>query len=289
MAVAGDTSYLASGLLEQIIAEAIIQLGDAGVTSKLVRQEYRPKGDQVSFQVYNAGTHQITSGDVGSVTDGSEISAAYLGSEKKTITLALYGVRTDVYDDTNYSSAQDPAQYIGTILGNAVAAKWDSLLNALFAGFSNSVGTSTAALTVDNMFAAYSKIKTNKGRGQMFAVLDPRQIWGDYGLSNDIVTSSQFGGSPELQSIGLRDAWFQKVAGIEVFSSPEITEASNAVKGGVFVREALALAYAGPNSGIKVETQREAQYLRDMFVASTFCGVAELVDGWGVAIHTKVS
>lgn len=289
MSVAGDTAYLASSLIEQIAADAVIQMGEAGVTSRLVRKEYRPQADQITIQVWNAGTHEITSSDVGSVTDGSQISASYLGSEKKTITLAPYAVRSDVYDDTIYSSAFNPAAPLGAILANSVAALWDNTLNALFDDFSNAVGTSTVGLTVDNLFAAVSSIRSNKGYGPIAAVLDPRQIIGAYGLSNDIVTSTQFGGSPDLQSKGLEDAYFQKVAGIDVFSSPEFSVSDNAVKGGVFLRDALALGYAGPPSGIKIEQKREADYLRDMFVASTFFGAVECVDGWGVEIHTRVS
>lgn len=289
MSVPGDTAYMASSLIEQISSDAIIQMGEVGITSRLVRKCYMPVADQYTFQVWNAGTHVINSADVGSVTDGSEISASYLGSEKKTVTLAPYAVRTDVYDDTRYSSASNPAEPLGSILANSVAALWDKTLNALFDGFSNAVGTSTVGLTVDNLFAAVDSIRRNKGYGPVYAVLYPSQIIGTYGLSNDIVTSTQFGGSPELQSQGLRDAYFQRVAGIDVFSSPEFTETSNAVKGGVFIRDALGLAYAGDVSGIKIETDRQANYLRDMFVASTFFGAVELVDGYGVEVHTRTS
>jgi hypothetical protein len=289
MSVAGDTTYLASGLLEKIQSDAIIQMTQAGVTSQLVRKVYHPRADTITIQAWNTGTHQITSGDVGSVTDGSEVSASYLGSEKKTITLAPYAVRSDVYDDTIYSSQDDPAGPLGRILANAIAAHIDKTLNALFDGFSNAVGTSTAGLTVDNLFSAVSSIETNEGVGPFYGVFYPSQIVGDYGLSNDIVTSTQFGGSPSLQSQGLIDAYFQKVAGVEIFKSTQFTETSNAVKAGVFTRDALALGYSGPPSGIKVEKERAATYLRDIYVASSFFGVTECVDGWGVEVHTRTS
>jgi len=147
----------------------------------------------------------------------------------------------------------------------------------LFEGFSVSVGTSTVGLTVDNLSAAYASIMANRGMGQdVYAVLDPRQIWGSYGLFNDVVTSTQFGGSPALQSSALENAYFDKIS-------------TNAVKGGVFTRNALGMGVSGPPAGFKVEHTRQGTYTRDCFTASTFFGVLELVDLWGVEVHTKVS
>jgi len=288
--VSGDTNYIASGLVEQIQADAIIAMNKAGVTSNLVRKVYEPRANQVTIQVWNAGANQLDSADVSSLTSGSERTAAIINSDKKTIALGMYSTGADLYDETIYSNVSDPTGPLGALLAQAIAGYWDKALNALFEGFSVSVGTSTVGLTVDNLSAAYASIMANRGMGQdVYAVLDPRQIWGSYGLFNDVVTSTQFGGSPALQSSALENAYFDKIAGIKIYGSPEFTESTNAVKGGVFTRNALGMGVSGPPAGFKVEHTRQGTYTRDCFTASTFFGVLELVDLWGVEVHTKVS
>ena len=289
MAVAGDTSYLASGLLEVISSDAIIKLDEAGVTRFLVRNEYRPNADTITIQVWNNGTHKINYADVGAVTDGTEVGAAFLGSEKKTATLAPYAVRSDIYDDSRYSSQDNLDSPIGTILGNAMAEKWDYDLNEAFDDFSQTVGTSTVGLTVDNLYSAYTYLEAASAPGTKCAVLHSNQITGAYGLMNDLVTSQQFGGSPELQNQGLKEAWVDRVAGIDIYKSNLIAESGSARKGGIFVKEALSFCYSGPPSGIKIEPERQASYLRDIYVISSFYGLVECVDTFGVEVHTKTS
>jgi len=289
MAVAGDTSYVSSGLVEIISSDAILKMEQSGITRRLVRSEYRPNADQITIQVWNNGTNTATYADVSSVTDGTAVSATVINSDKKTITLAPLAIRSDLYDDTMYSNQDDPAGPLGGLLGQAMSDKIDFDLNALFDGFSQAVGTSTVGFTVDNLYKAKAYLEAASAEGQMYGVFHTNQIWGDYGLMNDIATSTQFGGSPDIQNEALRTGLVQMVGGIMIFKSNLIAEASNARKGGVFVRDALALGYAGPASMVKVERERQADYMRDIYVISSFYGVTECVDTWGVEVHTKTS
>ena len=289
MAVAGDTSYITSSLYAAIQADAIIKLGVAGVTRRLVRNEYRPNADTITVQVWNGGTNTINYADVGSVTDGTQISAAVINSDKKTITLAPYAVRSDLYDDTMYSNLYDPSGPLGATLANGMAEKWDYDLNALFDGFSQSVGTSTVGLTVDNLYSAVALLDAADAQGQYNGVFHAAQINGAYGLMNDIATSTQFGGTPDIQNEALRNAFVNRVAGIDIYRSNLIAETSNARKGGIFVRDALAIGFSGPSNLFRLEQKREADFLRDMWVLSSFYGVTECVDTWGVEVHTKTS
>ena len=122
--------------------------------------------------------------------------------------------------------------------------------------------------------------------GQPHAVLDPRQIWGTYGVHNDLVTQAQFAGAG-IQDEGARSGFVSRIAGIDIHSSPEFTVSSNAVKGGVFVSGALGMGYAGDM--MRVEVYREGSFLRDNIIGSGFWGVTEIIDGYGVEVHTKVS
>jgi hypothetical protein len=282
----GDSGDFAGGLLEVIESEAVIKFSEANVTMPLVTVKGEPKADQITFIAYNAGSDAITSGDVAATAEGTVTPSTALDTEKKTATLDMYSVMAPMYDEARLSNADDIAANTGALIGNALSAKADALLNALFDGFSNTAGANDAALSVDNLFSALSLLKQNSAIGQPSAVLDPRQIWGTYGVHNDLVTAAQFAGAG-VQDEGARTGFVSQIAGISMHSSPEFTVASNAVKGGVFVPGALGMGYAGEM--LRVEIYREGNYLRDNIIGSGFWGVTEIIDGWGVEIHTKVS
>jgi hypothetical protein len=223
---------------------------------------------------------------VAATAEGTVTPSTALDTEKKTATLDMYSVMAPMYDEARLSNADDIAANTGALIGNALSAKADALLNALFDGFSNTAGANDAALSVDNLFSALSLLKQNSAIGQPSAVLDPRQIWGTYGVHNDLVTAAQFAGAG-VQDEGARTGFVSQIAGINMHSSPEFTVASNAVKGGVFVPGALGMGYAGEM--LRVEIYREGNYLRDNIIGSGFWGVTEIIDGWGVEMHTKVS
>ena len=283
---AGASGDFAGGLLEVIESEAVIKFSEANVTMPLVTVKGEPKADQITFIAYNAGSDAITSGDVAATAEGTVTPSTALDTEKKTATLDMYSVMAPMYDEAKLSNADDIAANTGALIGNALSAKADALLNALFDGFSNTAGANDAALSVDNLFSALSLLKQNSAIGQPNAVLDPRQIWGTYGVHNDLVTAAQFAGAG-VQDEGARTGFVSQIAGISMHSSPEFTVASNAVKGGVFVPGALGMGYAGEM--LRVEVYREGNYLRDNIIGSGFWGVTEIIDGWGVEIHTKVS
>lgn len=287
MAVAGDTGYLAGGLLGVIEAEAIARLAKVSVTRNLCSVKSAPKGDTISWIMYNDSTHVIDSGDVTNTAEGTVTPTSKLQSVKKTATMDMYSVGTDLYDEARLSDAGSPESELGRILGNAVAAKIDNLLNANFDNFSTSVGTSTVAITVDNLFSALSEIEAYQHLSAVSGVLHRKQIWGTNGLMNDLVTSSQFGGSPTVQGDALVNGFTGKVAGIDLYNSNELTEASSAVKGGVFTRDAFGWGYVGQE--IVVEKERQSDYIRDRYNAHFFAGTTEISDSAGVELWTKTS
>jgi len=283
---AGDSGNFAGGLLEVIESEALIKFSEANVTVPLVTLKQEPKADQITFIAYNSGSNVLTSADVAATSEGTVTPSTQLDTEKKTATLDMYSVMVPMYDEAQLSNADNIASNVGELIGNALSSKADALLNALFDGFSNAVGSSSAALSVDNLFDALSSLKQNSAMGQPHAVLDPRQIWGTYGVHNDLVTAAQFAGAG-VQDEGARSGFVSRIAGIDIHSSPEFTEASNAVKGGVFVSGALGMGYAGDM--MRIEVYREGSFLRDNIIGSGFWGVTEIIDGYGVEVHTKVS
>jgi hypothetical protein len=290
----GDSGNYAGSLLEVIEAEAILKFSEASVSVPLVKQKSEPKADQITFVAYNAGSNKVTSADVDATAEGTVTPSTALDSEKKTITLDMYSVMLPIYDEAKLSNADDVYANAGALAGNAMASKLDSLVNALYDGFSNAVGANNSALTVDNLFDALSSLKQNSAPGQPHAVLEPRQIWGTYGVHNDLVTSAQFAGAG-IQDEGARNGFVSKIAGIDMYSSPEFTITDNdggssgtasSVKGGIFVSEAIGFGYAGEM--MRVEEYREGSFLRSNIVVSSFCGATEIIDGYGVEVLSQI-
>ena len=282
----GDTGNYAGGLLEVVEAEAILKFSEANVTTPLVKVKAEPKADQITFMAYNAGSNVVTSADVANTAEGTVTPSTALDSEKKTITLDMQSVMLPIYDEAKLSNADDVYANAGALAGNAMSAKIDSIINALYDGFSNAVGGAGVTIDVDDLFQCLAHLKQNSAPGQPNAVLDPRQIWGTYGIHNDLITQAQFAGSG-VQDEGARSGFVSRIAGIGIHSSPEFTVASTAVKGGVFVPEALGFGYAGEM--MRIEEYREGNYLRSNIVVSSFCGATEIIDGYGVEMHSKVT
>jgi len=172
-----------------------------------------------------------------------------------------------------------------------MASKLDALVNANMANFSNTVGGATDTIDVDDLFQCLAHLKQNSAPGQPNAVLEPRQIWGTYGIHNDLITQAQFAGSG-IQDEGARNGFVSKIAGIAIHSSPEFTAtvssgSVSSVKGGVFVQDAIGFGYAGEM--MRVEEYREGSFLRSNIVVSSFCGSTEIIDGYGVEMISQIT
>ena len=287
----GDSGNYAGSLLEVIEAEAILKFSEASVSVPLVKQKSEPKADQITFVAYNAGTNQVTSADVDATDEGDVTPSTALDSQKKTITLDMYSVMLPIYDEARLSNADDVYANAGALAGNAMASKLDNLVNLNYANFSNTVGGATETIDVDALFQCLANLKQNSAPGQPNAVLEPRQIWGTYGIHNDLITQAQFAGSG-VQDEGARNGFVSRIAGIAIHSSPEFTPivssgTVSSVKGGVFVEDAIGFGYAGEM--MRVEEYREGSYLRSNIVVSSFCGSTEIIDGYGVLMQSQIT
>jgi len=282
----GNAAYFQGGLLDVILADAIIAFDEHGVTLPLVSVKGSPAGDTTNWIAYNTGTHKVQSADVAATAEGTVTPESALTSNKKTATHDMYSINVPIYDEAELSNADSISDGVGQLVGAALAGKVDSLLNAAFDNFSNAVGTSTVGLTVDNLFSALESLKENSAPGLPNGVFYPSQLWGTYGLSNDLVTTTNYAGGL-TQDEGLRNGFVGQIAGIKLHSSPEFTEASNAVKAGVFTQGALGYGYSGDM--FRIKEWDDPRYLRKYIIGSFFGGVAEIVDGWGVEVHTKTS
>lgn len=296
MSVYGDTAYYAGSLVEQIaVAAAILHLPESNVIMPLVTREFRDAADTITIPVWNQGTNKISSSSMGSHTGGADAAEVAYNSDKATGTLAAYAFYLPVEDDSTYSNLEDVGAKVGLSGAAVVGAKIDNLLATLFSGFTgNEAGTSTTALTVDMVFQALNLLKTDIAPEPYNAVLYPGQIWGTYGLSNDLVTTNQFGGSPETQAKHLEDGFIGtarnfigRLAGINFYSSAEVPTATNASEGLVFSKAAMAFGWVPPLP--RVEIRRPGRELQDSYIFSIWADAWELVDNYGCTLHTKTS
>ena len=285
---AGDTGNFA-GSLQEVLADAMVHFSKANVCLPLVMQESRDKADTITFPVYNLGSNQVTSADVASHSehDSTAITATQLDSEKKTITLDMYSIRVPVHDEAILSNANDVTGIAGELVGNAIAAKVDALIVANFGNFSNTSNDTTNGISVDDLFAALGTLQAEAAPAPYSMVHNPRAIYGTYGLSNDLVTSNQFGGSPSSQDDMLKTGFIGALAGMDIYSSPEISIASNNAIGAVFSKMAIGFGYAGDL--MRMEVERDAVRLKTDYVGSIFCGSVELADTYGVELTHKVT
>jgi N4-gp56 family major capsid protein len=191
---------------------------------------------------------------------------------------------TTVTDMARRASASNVIADVGRLFGEAIAAKMDKDLTALFAGFSAGDGDYTTQITAASIFKAVSKLR---GQGVpadgIVCVLHPE-------IAYDLKAALTTGGSTaafaggygvgDLANEAMREGYVGRLAGIPVFETSNIDYVTNAgdFPGAVFHRDALGLALM---QDIQIETQRDASLRADEIVATAVYGVGELYDGYG--------
>ena len=175
--------------------------------------------------------------------------------------------------------AGNPAEELGTVLGNAIATKIDTDLIALFDGFSGSIGTAGAEITVADLFKAAATLRAAKVTGTINAVVHPFQA---YQLKANLTNTFANPNGGDLQNEAMRNGYVGTIAGINVYESANVSiDGNDDAKGAVFAPEALAIAM---KRDFQIEPQRDAAARAFELNATAIYGVAELDDAFGVEI-----
>ncbi len=215
------------------------------------------------------------------LVDGDDISTATaFNTTEKTITAAEVGAMVTLTDLADVSASQDVASAIGRQLGDAMAKKVDDDLAALFSGFSNSVGSGAAEVSVDLFFSAAATLRNNNAPGPYYAVVHPYQA---FKLKSLLAGN---GNTPmnntDLANEALRTGYVGTVAGMQIFESSCVTgDSAGAYVGAAFSRDALGIMWKW---NAKIEQQRDASLRATEIVGSCAYGVGEIIDGYGVGI-----
>tara|TARA_S200002703_G_scaffold129824_1_gene117002 strand:+ start:261 stop:1094 length:834 start_codon:yes stop_codon:yes gene_type:complete len=271
--MAATTSTTLDDLFANIILQARFTAEEESLMLGLVTRY--DIGDQAGKTVQVPKYPAITAGDL---TEGDDMSSSTVSTTSQTITVSEVGAQV-VLTDLAAMGAGNPAEELGTVLGNAIATKIDKDLIALFDGFSTSLGGAGTEITVADLMKAAATLKNNKARGQMAAVVHPFHA---YQLKANLTNTFVNPNGGDLQNDAMRNAFVGQIGGIDIYESSNLTiDGSDDAKGAVFVPEALAIAM---KRDFNLETQRDASLRAFELNATAIYGVGELDDDYGVEL-----
>ena len=273
MAISGTNSTTLDDLFVNIVAQARFTAEEQSLMLGLVTQ-YNIAGQAgKTVQIPKYPTITAAALDEGTAPADTDVSTSSV-----TVTCSEVG-NSVLLTDLAAMGAGNPADELGTVLGNAIATKIDSDLIALFTGFSGALGTAGSEITVADLFKAAATLRANKVTGSMAAVVHPFQA---YALKANLTNTFANPNGGDLQNEAMRSGYVGTIAGIDVYESANVAvDASDDAVAAVFAPEALAIAL---KSEFNLETQRNATRRGTELVATAVYGVAELDDSYGVKI-----
>ena len=167
--MAATTSATLDDLFVSIVAQARFTAEEQSLMRNLVTM-YNIDG-QAGKTVQVPKYPSITAA---ALTEGTDMTSTAVSTSSVSITVAEVGAQVFLTDLAAMGSG-NPADELGTVLGNAIATKMDVDLIALFDGLSTSLGGTTTELSVAALFQAAATLRANKVRGRIVGVFHPYQ------------------------------------------------------------------------------------------------------------------
>lgn len=271
--MAATTSSTLDDLFVNIIAQARFTAEEQSLMMGLVTQYNigAQAGKTIQVPKYPA----IAAADL---TEGTAMTSTTVSTSSVSVTVGEVGAQV-LLTDLAAMGAGNPAEELGTVLGNAIATKIDTDLIALFDGFSGSIGTAGAEITVADLFKAAATLRAAKATGTINAVVHPFQA---YQLKANLTNTFANPNGGDLQNEAMRNGYVGTIAGINVYESANVSiDGNDDAKGAVFAPEALAIAM---KRDFQIEPQRDAAARAFELNATAIYGVAELDDAFGVEL-----
>jgi len=271
--MAATTSSTLDDLFANIIAQARFTAEEQSLMLGLVTQY--EIGSQAGKTIQVPKYPSIVAADL---TEGTDMSSTTVSTSSVAITVSEVGAQV-LLTDLAAMGAGNPADELGTVLGNAIATKMDKDLIALFDGFSASIGAAGAEITVADIFKAAATLRANKVTGVINAVVHPYQA---YALKANLTNTFANPNGGDLQNEAMRNGYVGTIAGVNIYESANVTiDGSDDAKGAVFAPEALAIAM---KRDFQIEPERDASNRAFELNATAVYGVGELDDSYGVEI-----
>jgi len=216
-----------------------------------------------------------------SVAEGTDLAGGSgdvaVSTGGAVLTVSEVGIMTNVTDLARVTSSSNVIADVGKLFGAAIAKKMDQDLIAKFASFAtaNDIGSATAAMSAADIFKAIALLRQAGVSGSDIAcVVNPLVA---YDMKSGL-TSTFAGHAGDLSNEEMRSGYVGTVAGVNIFESANVPHTTGDSVGGVFHKDALALAMM---QDISIETERNASLRADELVATAVYGVNTLFDTYG--------
>ncbi len=274
MATNPTTTTTLDDLFVNIVAQARFTAEEQSIMRNLVTVYNIEAQPGVTIQVPKYPS--VTANDL---DEGTDMTAEAVSTSQAAVTVAEVGAQVFL-TDMAAMGAGNPADELGTVLGNAIATKMDTDAIALFDGFSSSLGGSTDELSVAKLFQAAAILRANKAPGRLVGVFHPYQT---YALKANLTNTFANPNGGDLQNEAMRTGYVGTIAGIDIFESANVAvDGSGDAKGAVFAPEAIAMAM---KRDFNLEPERDASNRGFELNATAVYGVAELDDAYGVEMY----
>ena len=285
------------GGVGKVLGDAVIAFNKVNVIAPLVTQKLGVAGAKtVEFADWKVASYA----DVAAAVEGADTTVQQIDTTARTATLSEHVIQCNISDlaEQAYGAGGSIGGNAGAVIGNAIAARLDNDLAALFApsNFTNDVAAAASTLDESDIFEALRLLHANQAPAPLNLVLGTQQVWGSKGIR------LMFGGHATLNANGTNwlgrssagqqmatSGFVTKLAGFDVYSTPEIVEdGSNDEAGCAFSRGAMGFA-TGSGGLIKVETDNAAIAKVHDYVGTGVWGECIIKELWGVSITSDVS
>lgn len=296
----GATNITASatiaGGVGKVLGDAVIAFNKVNVISPLVISRVGVTGAKtVEFADWTVASYA----DVAAATEAANTTAQAIATTARTATLSEHVIQVDISDlaEQGYGAGGSLGGNAGAVIGNAIAARLDNDLAALFApgNFTNDVAAAGSTLDIGDIFEALRFLHANQAPAPLNLVLGTQQTWGPKGLRlmiqghATLSTTTNLVGNSSIGEQFTTTGFVTKFAGFDVYSTPEIVEdGSNDEAGCAFSRGAMGFA-TGSKGIISIETQRDASKRVTEYVGTGVWGECIIKELWGVSITSDVS
>ena len=289
-----SSSSSLSDMSKIIVAESIDNVEPSAPMMDLVSRYDIPTGSkQVNVPIW--GRQSATA-----LTEGVDLSVPQqVTATVVNLTASEHGILSFVSDRLRHENNENVLSAVGTMHGRAVGRLLDSDLLTLLDGFSKSVPGAGSNATFTTIAGAVSYLRTDNNStfgpapSKPNAVLHPEQI---RRLTQELAGIQAAGAGaaagatvPEGPSAEVISSYWRgndPIFGVPIYEDGNITVSSNNAKGGVFAKEALALAM---EMEIAAEEERDASLRGTEIVTVGTWGESEVVDNWGVEIFSLAS
>lgn len=221
----------------------------------------------------------------GAVAEDNDLSNTALSTSYVALTASEVGVMILLKDKLTYSDILGNIDAYAAQLGKALADKVDTDLAALFAGFSQTVGSTGVNITEANFLEAIYTLEAGDAPKPYVSVLHPIQVHDLRGaLASSAASLHSLMRSADLNSNTKGFAY--NLYNVDVYESTNVATANTAADraGAMFSKgEALGIAW---KKAANTELQRDASARGTEVVVTSCYGVGELVDTYGVKIVT---